>query len=59
MEKVFSTIAGFQACAKGIGNQIMALVFFIDCCKIDSLVKNYFIDSWFSEIKGLQWIMFI
>ncbi len=59
MEDVFSTIAGFLAWAYGIVSQIMALVFFIDFCKTDSLLQIIFIDSWLAEIKGLLWIFFI
>lgn len=39
--------------------EIMAVVFFIDYCRIDSILEIIFIDTWWSEIKGLLWIFYI
>lgn len=39
--------------------QIMAVVFFIRYCRVDSIFEIIFIDSFLSEIKGLLWIFFI
>ena len=59
MNDTINTITGFLMWAYGIISQIMALVFFIDYCKTDSLLEIIFIDSWLSEIKGILWIFFI
>ena len=54
-----STILGFLVWVYMIVSQIMAIVFFIQYCRIDSLLKIIFIDTWLSEIKGLLWILVI
>ena len=59
MKDFGSAIAGIAMYLYGIISQIMTLVFFIQYCKTDPLLEIIFIDSWFSEIKGLLWIIFI
>ena len=59
MDNALSTITGFLMWAYGIVSQIMALVFFIQYCKTDSILEIIFIDTWLSEIKGILWIFFI
>lgn len=59
MKDAMSTILGGLLWLYGIISQIMALVFFIQYCKTDSLLEIIFFDSWLSELKGLFWIFFI
>lgn len=39
--------------------QIAAAIFFIEYCRTDSILEIIFLDTFFSEIKGLLWIFFI
>ncbi len=59
MEDESSAIGGCLMGAYGIISQIMALVFFIEYCKTDSIIEIILIDSWLAEIKGILWIFFI
>lgn len=60
MKDLGQTILGIILWLYGIMSQIMAIVFFIGYCRSDdSILEIIFIDSWFSEIKGLLWIIFI
>ena len=59
MKELSNTITGILIWLYGIISQIMALVFFIQYCRKDSLLEIIFLDSWLSEIKGILWIFFI
>ena len=54
-----SNFLGILMWLYGIISQIMAIVFFVQYCKQDSIVEIIFIDSILSEIKGILWIFFI
>ncbi len=55
MENVMGCLMGLY----GLVSQVMALIFFIQYCKADSMLEIIFLDSWLSELKGLLWIFFI
>ena len=59
MKELSNTITGILIWLYGIISQIMALVFFIQYCRKDSLLEIIFLDSWLSEIKGILSIFFI
>ena len=59
MKELSNTTTGIRIWLYGIISQIMALVFFIQYCRKDSLLEIIFLDSWLSEIKGILWIFFI
>lgn len=55
MQQILGILAGLYA----IVSQIMTLVFFVEYCKVDSLLEIIFIDPICSEFKGILWIFFI
>ena len=59
MKDVFGGITSIFFCIYFIIAEIMAVVFFIQYCKTDSLGEIIFIDSFLSELKGLLWVIFI
>lgn len=59
MKDSIDTLLGGLMCLYAFVSQIMAIVFFIQYCKTDSFLEIIFIDTWFSEIKGVLWIFFI
>lgn len=54
-----SGIWGLLLAAYIVVAEIMAVVFFIRYCRVDSIAEIIFIDTILSEIKGLLWIFFI
>ncbi len=54
-----SSLLGILMWLYGIISQIMAIVFFVQYCRKDSIIEIIFIDSILSEIKGLLWIFFV
>lgn len=59
MKDTFESIIGYLFGIYFIIAEIMAIVFFIQYCKTDSIAEIIFIDTFLSELKGLLWIIFI
>ena len=59
MEEKGNSLLGCLGGLYAVVSQIMALVFFVEYCKKDSILEIIFLDTWISELKGLFWIFFI
>ena len=58
-DSIFSGIFGMILCLYSISTQIMAIYFWVQYIKKDSLAMALLIDPFIAEIKGILWPFFI
>lgn len=54
-----SVLLGVLVSIYVIVSQIYAVIFFIDYCRVDSIIEIILIDDWLAELKGLLWPFFM